>query len=309
MIKKVTGFIFILAAIALLCGGVYLFYPKLADYKKSRDLYNGIEKQYTSEQGSLKIPDGEDSSDESESIKEIDPLLSVSPSKKPKEKNKEKQSRWTWKGKVKTSRLRINGKLVDINDYPCIDVDSESLVKENPDYIGWIYVPGTTISYPVVRSKDNEDYLHVNFQKQYNYPGTIFMDCRCKDEEEDLHTVIYGHNMRDNSMFAQIKSYADEKYLAEHPFFWFITGEKKMLFQVFSAYETDPEDETTFGFDGKQYKTAAEYEKFIKNIASRSIHPVDASLDSSSHIMTLSTCTNSRVTRFTVHGVCIGEFH
>lgn len=77
-------------------------------------------------------------------------------------------------------------------EFDPIDVDSEKLQDQNPDYIGWIYVPKTDISYPVVASADNSDYLHADFNRAYSFPGTIFMDCQDTKGILNHHTILYG---------------------------------------------------------------------------------------------------------------------
>ena len=131
------------------------------------------------------------------------------------------------------------------------------------------------------------------------------MDCRCSNDELDFHTILYGHNMNDGSMFASIKSYADKKYFKEHPVFWFITPKEKLLYLVVSAYETDPSDNTTFAFDGIDYKTKKEYQKFIDGLLRRSAVKTGVSVSSDDRIMSLSTCTAKRVTRYVVSGTLI----
>lgn len=94
-------------------------------------------------------------------------------------------------------------------------VDFDSLQSINPDVIGWISINGSNIDYPIMKSKDNQDYLHTTFDKQYASAGSIFMDCRNSDSFDDYNTIIYGHNMKNGSMFHDLKKYLDEKASAE----------------------------------------------------------------------------------------------
>lgn len=184
-----------------------------------------------------------------------------------------------------------------------IDVDGLALFRRNSDYIGWIYIPDTVISYPVVASEDNEDYLHRSFDKEYLYAGTIFMDCRCYDGITNKHSILYGHNMRDGSMFARIKDYADKDFLEDHPYFWFITPEYKLLYQVFSVTRSSPYDETVYSvtYDGLEDFSSQMRELAEMSLVDTGIVPTDADF-----VMTLSTCTSTSADRLAVHGVLLG---
>ena len=194
------------------------------------------------------------------------------------------------------------------DEYAPIDVDSEKLQDQNTDYIGWIYVPKTDISYPVVKSADNTDYLHRDFNMQYSFPGTIFMDCRCKSGVLNHHSVLYGHNMNNGSMFAGLKSFRDQKYVDEHPVFWFITPKYKLLYKVFSVCNSNPYNRTQYGIDGVDYKNNEEFGKAIENMKKESVVKIQTdSIEDTDYIMSLSTCTGNSSVRCIVHGVLIGS--
>lgn len=192
------------------------------------------------------------------------------------------------------------------SEYTCIDVDGEALYRENEDYIGWIYIPKTRISYPVVKSKDNSDYLHVNFQKNYNYPGTIFMDRDCKNGILNHHTILYGHNMGDGSMFAGIHKFKEKDYVEEHPVFWLITPKYKLLYQVIAVNTVDPLDRQLYGVDGIDYKNNLEFLEAMESLQQNSLVPVEYELSEEDYIMTLSTCTGNPNVRLILSGVLRG---
>ena len=89
------------------------------------------------------------------------------------------------------------------NEY---EVDFQGLKKENPDTVAWIKVNGTKIEYPVVKASDNEFYLNHNFQKKYNVGGWVFADYKNKFDGSDKNIIVYGHNMKDGSMFGTLKN-------------------------------------------------------------------------------------------------------
>ena len=192
-------------------------------------------------------------------------------------------------------------------DFLPINVDAKGLLAENSDFIGWIYIPGTPVSYPMVQGKDNDYYLHRGWNKSYLYAGTIFEDSNNVKGLLSHHSILYGHNMRDGSMFATTKSYTDQKYADEHPIIWIITPERKLLYQVFSSYECGPEDGDAYAIDGFDFTTNAEWEDIVKKIQSRSAIKTNAEVDGTSFVITLSTCTNARTTRIVTSAVLLGS--
>ena len=96
------------------------------------------------------------------------------------------------------------------------DFDYQSLLDENADCIGWLKISDTDISYPVVQGKDNEFYLHHDFQKNYAICGTLMLDCRNDIDARQEHLIIYGHQMKDGSMFKQLNGYKKEAFYHEH---------------------------------------------------------------------------------------------
>lgn len=190
------------------------------------------------------------------------------------------------------------------DEYTPIDVNSASLLEQNEDYIGWIYIPKTDISYPVVKSSDNEDYLHVDFNKNYSFPGTVFMDCQCKSGILNHHSVLYGHNMNNGTMFAGLKSFQNQEYVDEHPVFWFITPKYKLLYRIFAVCTVSPYDRIQYGIDGVDYKNNEEFMEAMEVIRNHSVVKTDIdSINETDYVMSLSTCTGNDAVRCIVHGV------
>ena len=192
------------------------------------------------------------------------------------------------------------------HEYDPIKVDNVKLSRQNPDYVGWIYIPKTEISYPVVKSKDNNDYLHTDFNKNYSFPGTIFMDCDCSKGVLNHHTILYGHNMNNGTMFAGIRAYRQQDFADEHPVFWFITPDYTLLYQVFAVCDANPYDRTQYGIDGIDYKDNAEFKAAMDTIIERSVVKLNKEVMETDYIMTLSTCTGNSSVRCAVHGVLLG---
>ncbi len=98
-----------------------------------------------------------------------------------------------------------------------ITVDFEALRKENGDVVGWLYCEDTPINYPIVQSEDNDYYLRRLLDSTWNIAGTIFMDYRNAPDFSDWNTIIYGHNMNNDSMFGTLQDYKKQAYYEEHP--------------------------------------------------------------------------------------------
>ena len=115
----------------------------------------------------------------------------------------------------------------------------QGLLRINGDTVGWIKIEDTQINYPVVKSNDNDYYLHHNFEKETNPTGCIFMDCRNNSLPLDTNTILYGHNMKDASMFHDIIKYKEEAFFNNNDKIIFNTLYQENEWQVFSVYVTD----------------------------------------------------------------------
>ena len=108
--------------------------------------------------------------------------------------------------------------LADNDPQVCpITVDFDSLKALNPDVVGWIYSADTQINYPVLLGEDNSEYLHHMVNGEYNSAGSIFMDCRNKPDLSDFNTILYGHHMKNGSMFASLHQYTEQELPRRHP--------------------------------------------------------------------------------------------
>ena len=287
MVRKILGYICILAAMGLLVFAVIKYYPKMMDYKKGQDLYNDLEKKYT------KNPkEKETEIDETEDAKDMEG-----------DQKSQKENQMDLVKQI----LENAGIDADPSEYACIDVDHEGLLEENEDYIGWIYIPKTDISYPVVQGENNEQYLHSNFRGEYNYPGTIFMDYRCKKGILNHHGILYGHNMRDGSMFAKTKNYTDHGFANEHPIIWFITPKYRLLYQVFSSYVANPRDKDAFGIEGYDFANNEEWDTVVHSLKEKSLIDMNVDVSGRDFTLTMSTCTSERVTRVVTSSVLAGS--
>ena len=173
-----------------------------------------------------------------------------------------------------------------------IPVDFESLQKKNPDIYAWITIPGTEIDYPIVQSStDNGYYLNHSAEKTESASGAIFSENYSSKEFDDYITAIYGHNMRDGSMFTGLHQYEDSAFLKEHQDIIIYTPNAILKYKIFAAYLSD-DRHVLFYYN--QGKTEDNRRAYLNEIMSQ--RTMKASLDTSvdadlnSKILTLSTC-------------------
>ena len=118
------------------------------------------------------------------------------------------------------------------------EMDLSALQQVNPDVIGWIYIPNTVVSYPMLIGVDNQQYLRHTWLKEYSTMGSIFLECNSQPDLTDFNTNIYGHRMRDMSMFAILQYYNDKSYWEEHPRVYVVNDLGVYRYDIYAAYET-----------------------------------------------------------------------
>lgn len=177
-------------------------------------------------------------------------------------------------------------------------MDLAALQEVNPDVIGWIFVPDTPVNFPLLQGEDNETYLHLTWDLQENAAGSIFLECWNDPALTDFHTIVYGHNMLDGSMFHCIENYADADYLAAHPYIYIITDTGVFRYTVFSTYRAYT-DSATYGLSFRQEKTRLD---FLAMAAEQTVVETAVSPAVTDRILTLSTCSGATyATRWVVH--------
>lgn len=169
-------------------------------------------------------------------------------------------------------------------------VDWKALKKVNPDVQGWLYQKGTVINYPVVQGTDNDTYLHTRFDKQWSGGGTLFVDCRMEKDFKGFNSIIYGHHMKDGSMFRSIRGYTKEDgYYDKHKTLELATPHGSYHLVVFSAFITKATDEDTY----KMTYDEAEKQAYIDRAWERSELPItkdSVDVTKNDRLVTLSTC-------------------
>lgn len=202
--------------------------------------------------------------------------------------------------------LVINTDKKDDTKEETFSVDFEKLLEMNSDVVGWIrFDEPSEINYPVVQGRDNEEYLKRTFEANTNKLGTLFVDVNNPGDFSGRNTFIYGHNMKNGSMFAQLLKYKDDSFYKEHPYFYIYTPDGKVrTYEIFSAGVVKDTSDSYI----MDYADDAAFQTYIDYIKQQSAYPTSAEVTTASKIVSLSTCTNVRDDeRFLVHGVMIKE--
>ena len=166
------------------------------------------------------------------------------------------------------------------------EVDHEALAAMNGDYACWLYAPGTQIDYPAVHGEDNSRYLSTLFNGEKNASGTLFIDCRNLSDFQDPNTLIYGHHMRDGSMFKSITYYEDQAWFDSHPYMLLISAREIAVLELFAgctASKRDPCYEIALSDGDDLFALAAALREKSNFASGVEIRPGD-------RLVTLSTC-------------------
>ncbi|HJJ19032.1 MAG TPA: class B sortase [Clostridiaceae bacterium] len=153
--------------------------------------------------------------------------------------------------------------------------------------------------YPVVKGTNNSFYLNHCFDKSNNSAGWIFADYRNKFDNTDKNIVIYGHNIRDGSMFGSMLNILNAKWYEneENTNITLYTENEKCMYKVFSIYKIENEDY----YIKTEFKNDNEFEDFIKTLKKRSIKDFNVDVSKDDNILTLSTCANNNKYRVVLH--------
>lgn len=167
--------------------------------------------------------------------------------------------------------------------------DFTKLLKENPDTVGWIMIPGTEIDYPVVQTDDDSYYLTHDYNKAESGHGSIFMDYRNSANVSDKHTILYGHNMRDGTMFHDLNEYKNLDFLSKHRYIEYRNLNGIYRWEIFSTYSTNVD----FDYLQTEFVSNDVFLSFINNLLTHSqFDSYEMDLKEEDRILTLSTCCN-----------------
>lgn len=205
-----------------------------------------------------------------------------------------------------------NGVLARLGiEVPVKNLDWDALHEENPDIYAWIYVPDTTVDYPVLQHPDdNSYYLNHNMDGSEGYPGCIYTEDYNSRDFSDPHTVIYGHNLRDKTMFSSLHNFENPAMVEEDHYIFIYTEEKTYVYEVFGAYEYA----AIHLLDNYDLENEYVYEQYIRDVlrvddtgarVANIRHDIEVTEEN--RIVTLSTCTSDHNSslRFLVVGVLL----
>lgn len=200
--------------------------------------------------------------------------------------------------KNKETDNKIGNNDLENNGVP-IEINFKSLKASNKDIIAWIYSEETPINYPIVQSNDNDYYLRRLIDGTYNQAGTIFLDCKNSSNFEDYNSIIYGHNMKNDSMFGTISNYKDQEYYEKHKEMFLITENKNFKIELFAGFISSSESDL-YNFP----KTSGTNEKLINTAIKNSTFKSNVAVTKEDRIITLSTCSyNFENARYILLGV------
>ena len=169
------------------------------------------------------------------------------------------------------------------------EANLSALQEINSDVKGWIVLPGTGISYPVLQGGDNDYYLSHDWKKDLYSVGAIFLDCNSSDSFTDFNTLIYGHRMQDRSMFGRLKRYTKQSYLDAHPDLYIRTADGVFRYTIYAAYEADV---NSLAYSGSIPGEEARGE-FIRLGLESSVVDAGITPQPSDRFLTLVTCTGN----------------
>lgn len=178
-------------------------------------------------------------------------------------------------------------------------IDFSKLKEQNSDTVAWIKVNNTNIEYPVVKAQNNDFYLKHSFDKSNNSAGWIFADYRNKFDGTDKNIIIYGHNMKDNSMFGSLKSVISEDWYnnEDNKYITLITENEIQIYEVFSVYQIEKEDY----YIQTSFNSETNFNTFAQTIKKRSKKKFKVDVNKEDNILTLSTCANNNKYRVVLH--------
>jgi len=275
--KKKLRYLYIFVCIAVLAVSLFKIGSYLFDYFKGQNTYKEAESQFgLASASSALLPSTQAKPDTSETpsveteateVEETDPLLEAA------------------------------------LDY-FKDCDFHALQDINEDIIGWIVIPEPDISYPVVLGTDNSYYLEHTFDKKYSRVGSIFMDYRIQNPFEEKNTVLYGHHMRDKSMFAKLMNYQLKEAWDKNPYVYICTPTRVYLYEIYSAFRGDPMGLSyLIGFTSE--KDTTDYINYTLKCGN---YDTGITPDLEDKFLTLSTCTgNGHAQRMIVHARLYGS--
>jgi sortase B len=183
-------------------------------------------------------------------------------------------------------------------------VNHAALSTLNGDYVAWLRVDGTPISYPVVQSLEPEYYLRRDYYGNKSVAGTVFMDFNNDKSFSDTNTMIYGHNLRDGSMFAPLKEFLNTDFFNSNRYIYIDTPNRALVYEIFAVYETASSRVPLYTGILEQER----FDEFTGRINTLAAQSTGTTLTPQDKILTLSTCGYSiKNARIIVHAKFVSD--
>ncbi len=171
----------------------------------------------------------------------------------------------------------------------------KELQKQNSDIIGWIEIENTDINYPVLQGNDNDFYMNHNYKKDYSTNGSIFLDKDYSWDPPSSNLLIYGHNMKNSTMFQTLLNYRNREFYEQHPIIRFTTNAEDSNYEIISVFESRVYYKSEKNVFRYYYfinaNTEEEYNSFVQNAKNVSLYNIDKTAKFGDQLMTLSTCS------------------
>lgn len=205
--------------------------------------------------------------------------------------------------KIRDLAIETEGKKNGEEEQARFQVNFDELLKINPDTIGWIrFDPEpSVISYPIVQGSNNSEYLKKTFSSNENTLGAIFLNVDNSPAFTDKNSIIYGHRMKDGSMFRHLQDYEDQSFWEANPYFYIYTPDgSEMKYHIYSVGEVEDTSDTYLTVFG----TEEEYQAFLNMTKEVALYDTGVEVTTNDTIVTLSTCTSASDNhRFVVRGL------
>lgn len=187
--------------------------------------------------------------------------------------------------------------------YPYKNIDYAALKERNEDFVAWIYVPALDLNYPVVHSHDDQDYLHLTFDREESVEGSIFLDAFVEPDFTSRNSFVFGHNMRNGSMFGSLKQFAADggaEMVKKQPWIFIYMEDAVVRYEIF-AYQFVHVDSMLY----RDCEDDADYEAYLDEVMEGTLYTASEVPDyGTDRLITLSTCSGSTGTRrFIVQGI------
>lgn len=167
-----------------------------------------------------------------------------------------------------------------------VSVNFDALLRENKDVVGWLYCPGTPLCYPVLQAEDNEKYLRADIYGNYLVSGTIFVDFRNGEIGTDRNYIIYGHHMKNRTMFGSLHDYKNQSYYDAHPTIMYLTPDCNYTIQIVAGKVIDMND-IIYRPNPKE----PAFEEYLDGLLKNSTFDSGLTFEKDDRLVTLTTCS------------------